>query len=67
MSRHAATLESTSTAQIVRSATKGVAAAVLLLLHQRGELTLTTAQRPTTAQRRPKPPDTAPHRQENCW
>ncbi|MFJ4784604.1 serine hydrolase domain-containing protein [Streptomyces sp. NPDC088794] len=29
-----------STAQIVRSATKGVAAAVLLLLHQRGELDL---------------------------
>ncbi|MYS39953.1 serine hydrolase, partial [Streptomyces sp. SID5998] len=28
------------TAQIVRSATKGVAAAVLLLLHQRGELDL---------------------------
>ncbi|MFI1167050.1 serine hydrolase domain-containing protein [Streptomyces sp. NPDC020801] len=30
------------TAQIVRSATKGVAAAVLLLLHQRGELDLDT-------------------------
>ncbi|MFE1859446.1 serine hydrolase domain-containing protein [Streptomyces anandii] len=29
-----------STAQIVRSATKGVAAAVILLLHQRGELDL---------------------------
>ncbi|MGW1798211.1 hypothetical protein ACWCQN_20010 [Streptomyces sp. NPDC001984] len=54
MSRHAATLESTSTAQIVRSATKGVAAAVLLLLHQRGGLTLTTGPKthdgPETAQ-----------------